>query len=538
MVSGRPEQFVTSHHERDDARSVGGVERQSRVASDELDRPSQSSLHAADIGSPSRYHEGAPMEGGPSQAHAALDGDFTVAILVTVPAELAGVAGGLASKFDPTTRIGFNLSAISCAGGYNGPSDEVRVSFGIDAGTDPRWVDCGRPSPTSNYVSNSLTVFEGALFAATSDAPAEADRAHVYRYLGDKAWEDIGRVGHEGAHGVGPLIVHRGELFAATWNYDWTRVYDEVLESCHVYRYDGLGRWIDCGQPGASRRLFGMGSYRGELFVVGDDFSVQVYAGGRRWREAFRFSTYAHPLTVHDGQLVLGTLDPASVWSFDGRTWTDLGNPLGDPVRCSQVHSLTTFRGALHTGSWPLGRVARRDPITAGWQNVGRLGDSTEINALVVYNGKLYGGSIPRGEVFRYERDAEWTRVRRFFDPPGWRPVLVRNMERPPHGDRRMREWVRVTSLTEHDGRLFASIGSCTSAAIDAPADIRGTVHAMQAGTVATSTRALEPGVHHIAAVRTGGRLAVHVDGRQVATARGDITGSLATPAPLQDRRR
>ncbi len=46
-------------------------------------------------------------------------------------------------------------------------------------------VDCGRPSPTSNYVSNSLTVFEGSLYAATSDAPDEADRGHVYRYLGE-----------------------------------------------------------------------------------------------------------------------------------------------------------------------------------------------------------------------------------------------------------------------------------------------------------------------------------------------------------------
>jgi hypothetical protein len=101
-------------------------------------------------------------------------------------------------------------------------------------------------------------------------------------------------------------------------------------------------------------------------------------------------------------------------------------------------------------------------------------------------------------------------------------------------GDRRMREWTRVTSLTQHDGLLFASVGSCTSAAVDAPADIRGTVHAFRAGTVATTAHALEPGRRHIAAVRRGGTLTVYVDGREAASARGRITGPLTGEAPLR----
>ena len=154
--------------------------------------------------------------------------------------------------------------------------------------------------------------------------------------------------------------------------------------------------------------------------------------------------------------------------------------------------------------------------------------------ALNVYNGKLYGAAIPRAEVFRYERHRSWTSLRRLFDPPGWRPVLVRNMTRPPDGDRRMREWTRVTSLTQHDGLLFASVGSCTSAAADAPADVRGSVHAFGAGVVATTPRTLEPGRRHVVAVRRGGALTVFVDGREAATARGAISGSVATTAPLR----
>ena len=153
--------------------------------------------------------------------------------------------------------------------------------------------------------------------------------------------------------------------------------------------------------------------------------------------------------------------------------------------------------------------------------------------ALNVYNGMLYAAAIPRAEVFRYERDAAWTSLRRLFAPPGWQPVLVRNMQASPDGDRRMREWTRVTSLTQHDGLLFASVGSCTSAAVDAPADVRGTVHAFRAGVVATTPRTLTPGRHHVAAVRRGATLTVYVDGREAATARGTLAGSVATAAPL-----
>jgi hypothetical protein len=226
-------------------------------------------------------------------------------------------------------------------------------------------------------------------------------------------------------------------------------------------------------------------------------------------------------------------LQPATVHAFDGTGWEDLGNPIGDPARCDEIHTLATFHGALHAGTWPLGRVARWDAASRRWRQTGRLGDSTEVMALNVYNGKLYSSTIPRAEVFRYERDGSWTSLRRLFDPPDWRPVLVRNMG-TPEGFARHREWTRITSLTQHDGLVFASVGSCTSAAVDAPADIRGTVHAFGTGVVATTPRTLEPGRHHVVAVRRGGTLTVHVDGREAATATGAVTGSIATPAPLR----
>ena len=67
-----------------------------------------------------------------------------------------------------------------------------------------------------------------------------------------------------------------------------------------------------------------------------------------------------------------------------------------DPARCDEIHSLASFRGALHAGTWRLGRIARFDEPSRRWQQVGRLGDSTEVMALNVYNGMLYAASIPR----------------------------------------------------------------------------------------------------------------------------------------------
>jgi hypothetical protein len=470
----------------------------------------------------------------PHGAEGRLESEFTVSLWLEVPRDRSGIAGDLASQFDPATRSGFNLIAISSAGGYCGPSDELRISFGIDAGSEPRWLDFGRPSATSNYVSNSLTVFQGRVHAATSDALEQSDRGHVYRHLGGSEWEDLGKVGSDGASGVGPLVVHRDQLYAATWNYDWTRVQEQAPGACHVYRFERPGRWEDCGQPGESKRLFALASWRGELLVVGDDRTIHAYRGDRMWERIGAFETFAHPMGVHDGELILGLLQPASVRRFSGSDWQDLGNPLGDPARCDEVHSIVTYRRQLLVGTWPLGRVARWDPDRVGWRQMGRLGDSTEVMALNVYNGSLYAGTIPRAEIFRYERDGAWTSLRRFFDPPGWRPVLVANMRRPADGDRRMREWSRVTSLTEHAGLLYASIGSCTSAAIDAPADVRGSVHALGVGIVATTPNSLEPGWHHVLARSWGNRVSIHVDGREVATASGQLPRAATTSAPLR----
>jgi hypothetical protein len=207
---------------------------------------------------------------------------------------------------------------------------------------------------------------------------------------------------------------------------------------------------------------------------------------------------------VFAGQLYIGT---GSIHAYDGETIFYAGTPAG----CTQVHSLEVYRGQLYAGVWPEGKVFRYDGGEQ-WEDCGRLGDSSEVNALVVYNGKLYAGSIPRAEVYRYEGDREWTRMARFFSPPAWTPTQPNDPA--PEG---VKAWTRVTSLSVFQGRLFASIGSCTSSIHDAPLDVRGEVFSMAAGRCVSYDRNLGAGPRHVAAVRAGGRLALYVDGAPVA---------------------
>ncbi len=160
--------------------------------------------------------------------------DFSISAWVSTPEQVDDVLGDIVSKYDPAVRRGLTLNLKSSSGGYQSSGDDRHVYFGIDNGKLSDWQDCGRPSKTSNYVSNSLTVFQGKLYAAIVDAADEQDWCHVYRYEGADRWTDCGRVGDAKTTGVMSMIVHQGNLYAATTTYDWSRVfsgdYDPVRE--------------------------------------------------------------------------------------------------------------------------------------------------------------------------------------------------------------------------------------------------------------------------------------------------------------------
>jgi hypothetical protein len=479
-------------------------------------------------------------------------GDFTLSAWVHTEKIVDDTLGDVVSLYDPKRRNGVTLNLKSSSGGYQSSGDDRHVYFGIDNDRLAPWQDCGRPSATSNYIANSLTVFNGHLYAANIDARDEADWGHVFRYAGGEKWGDCGRVGRRRTTGVMGLIVHQGRLYAGTSTYDWTRVFSGRYDPARVYRYEGGTDWTDCGEPGgAMLRINCMASFGGRLYVGGDrglpppgelqwtgrPYRVYVYEGGTSWRVAGSLpaerpkNCYPHAMAVHDGKLYVGY---PNVYAFDGVAWQFAGLPIGDtPVELKpslQVHALEVYRGRLLAGMWPEARVVE---YLGGeqWADRGRLGDGTEINALTVYNGQLYAGAIPRGEVSRYDGEGHWTSLRKFYSPPGWDPGPA---VAPVRAE--INNWTRVTSLTVYQGRLFASLGSCKSCVDDAPADVRGKVFSVQAGQCISYDDDLGPGWKHLVAMRAGNKLQLFVDGRLVAeSARFDANQyDLAAEQPLR----
>lgn len=482
---------------------------------------------------------GAYIEVPPSDSLKFGTDDFTFSAWVHTESQLDDAIGDVLDLYDPSLRRGITLSVNSSASGYMSQAADRHVYFGIDNAKLGEWEDHGRPSPTSPYVNNCMLVFKGHLYAGVSEGATEQDWCHVYRHEGGQKWTDCGRVGDKRTTGIGSLFVHNGELHAATTTYDWTRVREGGFEPGHVYRYGGGTTWIDLGAPSDNRTVNSVNSYKGRIYAGGGPGQWGVFVRGDdgAWKPSVLFpmdgpkKCFPHPMTRHNGRLF--TAFP-SVYSFDGTDWTYAGAPV-EPEGELQTHSFTIFQGQLTTGTWPRAGVGQ---YLGGenWKTIGRVGeDGTEVNSLVVYNGKLYGGSIPRAEVCRYDDQPQWTSLRRFYSPDGWTPVPPReNGGRPTR--QQVADWSRVTSMTIHRGRLFAGIGSCTSSVKDTPADIRGSVHSIEAGKCVSFDDELAPGWRHIAAVRESGRLKLYIDGALVAESSPFESGDydLTTDRPLR----
>jgi hypothetical protein len=460
-------------------------------------------------------------------------GDFSIAAEIYTEKGVDDCLGDIMSQFC-ADRKGFNLTLVHNTSGYNSQSDQRQLFFGLDNATNGSWTDCGRPGGKTNC-TDALTVFNGDLYVGTVDAPSPSDWAHVYRYRGKKEWEDCGRVGQGRTRGVYAMIVHDGALYAATAGSHGGRNANSADEDFgRVYRYRGNKQWEDIGQPGNHYRINSLASYRGKLYALSVNTygatggGVYEYESGQQWRQIGDFGR-PHTSCVHDGHLYTA-FPEGKVFVYDGKSWDDLGNPFGSLEVCNQVHSLGTYRGELYVGTWPLGKVAVRR--NDKWVDVGRLGDATEIVGLTVYNGSLYGGSIPRAEIFRFDGPNKWESMGRLFDPPNFELVPVGSHAHA------VQDWSRASSLAVFNGKLFSSTATCYRAQIDPPIaadDIRGKVFCLQTGATVSSDRDLGAGWRQIAAVRKGHTLSLFVDGKLTArttSEQPDLDASCG--APLQ----
>lgn len=452
-------------------------------------------------------------------------GDLTVTAWVNAAAAPTTVLGDVVSWFDPGSRRGFSFGFEH--GSPCGSHGNDRTAwFGVDAGTEPRFEDHGRPGDATIMVC-SLAAFEDDLYAATWEG-GPAPRGRVFR-LHDGDWEDCGSPWD--ANAVSRLAVHDGALYAGVsrlrgggsgmedsanqspggriLRYDGGRawvdggrlgeadsvtalvpfagsLYAAPMYSEGVYRMEAPGAWTWCGTPG--RRLLAMGVHGGALYGAGNDHAhvdsaIELTRAG---------------VVVPAREAVGG----GGVFRYDGGDrWTSRGLQ----PDTTQLYSIETWGGRMHIGTWPTGLVFRAADLDAEgdatWEPIGRLGDETEIMNLQAYNGMLYGGTLPHAQLYRCDGDGDWRLLGTLDATPD---VLYR----------------RAASMVLFSGALF--VGTLPS----------GHVHSMRTGAVASHDRSLAPGWHHLAGVRAGASVSLFVDGAPVATASDGGPGGSIAPGP------
>lgn len=412
-------------------------------------------------------------------------GDFTLAAWVHTDDKLDDVLGDLVSKFDPAARRGFNWCIKNGAGMTNSQANYRNVHFGIDAGSEPKWNDRGRPGQAV-YVM-AMAVHAGQLFVGTCEAGKD-EKGHVYRHGGGTRWIDCGSP--DGSNAVTSLAVHGGALYAGTGRY---RLAGSALpESTNanlggkVLRYDGEGKWTDCGQLPGVEAVGGLVVYKGDLYAASlyKPAGFFRYKGGREWAVCPipRDGRRVVALTVYNGYLYATSYDGCAVYRYDGENWEDVGTL----EATGQTYSFEVLAGDLYVGTWPNGRVYRYGGGQK-WLDAGRLGEEKEVMGMAVHNGKLYAGTLPLAEVYRHDGGTTWTRTGRLDLTPDVR-------------------YRRAWAMAVFQGQLFC--GTLPS----------GRVHALDAGRSVTYDHALQPGWRHLAAVRQGAHLKLYVDGKPVAT--------------------
>jgi len=420
------------------------------------------------------------------------DREFTIALWAHTEEKLDDVLGNLLSKYDPASRTGFELGILNQAGVTSAQSNYRQLYFGIDSGgkQDAEWTDCGRPG--DNLFVFALCVFQGDLYAGTFEHGAD-QAGHVYRYNGGQNWVDCGSP--DPSNAVQALAVYDGDLYAGTGRYlsKGSALPESPNETPggKVYRYDGEGRWIDCGKlqnpaTGEAFTVGGMAVYQGSLYAGVSKHpgrGLYRYEGDQEW--SF-IGDPGHRLTnpvVYNGKMYFCSLDGGGITRYDGGdTFTDVGKPEG----ITQSYGFAIYQGQLYSSTWPNGEVFRYGGNT-DWINCGRLGMEKEVMGMSVYAGSLFAGTLPLAEVYRYKGGTEWQRTGQLDLTPD---VKYR----------------RAWSMANFNGKLYCGV---------LPS---GHVLSLEAGKNVTYDHALPAGWVHIAAVRDRDQLRLYVNGKQVAS--------------------
>ena len=415
--------------------------------------------------------------------------DFSIAAWVWTDGNSHDVPGDILSQYDPATRRGFHVSLKTNSGVTFNQANYRQLQFGIDQDRISDWRDCGQPGKKS-LLAFGLIAHRGQLFAGTCE-PGPEDSGRVYVYSQDQTWVDCGSPAP--CNAITSMTSFQGELYVGTGKY---RVAGSALAESenahfggHIFRYAGEKKWIDCGelklngQPSRIEAVSGMVTFQGKHYAgsLYKPAGFFLNSGAGAWTELdVPDGKRVEALAVYDGHLYASSYDSGHVYRFDGKTWTDLGQ-LGDPAENTQTYSFAVYQGRLYAGTWRSGRVYRFEEANK-WTDVGRLGEELEVMGMLVHNGRLMAGTLPLAEVYQYNGGSDWKKLTRLDQTPD---VKYR----------------RAWTMAEFQGQLFCST---------LPS---GRVHSCEVGKLATWDEEFPTGWHHVAAVKSGGKLQIYVDG-------------------------
>jgi len=412
------------------------------------------------------------------------EGDFTISAWIHTEAVLDDTLGDLVTKYDPASRKGLNFGIMNYHGVVNAQSNYRNLFFGLDNGAESEgWKDAGKPG--NAVYPMSLCVFEGNLYAGTFEF-AKDETGHVYRYAGGAEWEDCGAPFNSNA--ISALAVHKGQLYAAASHYrsGGSALGDSGNEvpGGRVYRYKGGKEWEDCGRLGEIEAIYGLASFKGELYASSlyAPAGLFRYDGGTTWTDLGNPGGRVEALGVHNGHLY-GTgfdLGYSGVYRYDNPGWTDCGTPR----ETTQTYSFMQHQGELFVGTWPIGNVFVLE-APGQWRDTGALGVEKESMGMAVYNGKLYAGTLPLANVYRYDGGTTWTDTGRLDLTPDV-------------------QYRRAWSMAVFQGKLFCGV---------LPS---GRVLSYETGRCISRDYELPSGWVHLAAQRKAGMLNLYVNGKHV----------------------
>ena len=346
--------------------------------------------------------------------------DFTISVHASWKGYESG-SGDLLSQFDSKERRGFCLTLSSLAAACTSQTHTRKLTFGIDAGTDPNWGDLGNPGGETVYPF-ALCEFRGEMYVGVYTS-GENNRGAVYRLDEALGWVNCKFPGLGNA--ASAMAVLENMLYVAGSTYDASGTHLSMATNMeadgHVYAFDGV-EWKDFGRVSECFMIGSLAILNGTLYATAfqqftdvksrPDCGLYRMVRPGEWEFCGNPGERVVPIIPWREKLVTGGWNDGGIYIYDpgAKSWESWGTPPFEGTQ--QIYSFVEYNGELLAGTWRTAKVfAIEGP--SKFRDLGTMGNELEVMAMAVFNGKLYGGTLPLAQIYRFEAENGWSLIDR-----------------------------------------------------------------------------------------------------------------------------